>query len=220
MIFLSYILNAETPTYGNRNKFEITKNSDMSRGDIANDSHISTTTHIGTHIDMPFHFYENGQTIEDFSADFWLFKNPLIVEIEPSGLIIKEELIARLENIEDKSFDIFILKSGICNLRDRDEFWRSNYGFHPDIYDYLTDKFPSIRVFGFDSISVSSFQERLLGREAHRRFLNPEKPILLLEDMDLRNINEKSKIDRIIVSPLRISSCEGIPCTVFGITDD
>jgi len=220
MIFLSYILSVETPTYGNRNKFEISKKSDMSKGDVANDSQISTTVHIGTHIDMPFHFYENGQIIEDFSADFWLFKNPLIVEIEPKNLIIKDELIARLENIEDNSYDILILKSGICNIRGRDEFWKNNYGFHPDIYDYLTSKFPNIRVFGFDSISVSSFQERLLGREAHRRFLNPDKPILLLEDMDLRNIDEKSKIDRILVSPLRISACDGIPCTVFGITDD
>jgi len=39
---------------------------------------------------------------------------------------------------------------------------------------------------GFDSISVSSFQNRMVGREAHRAFLDPKAPILLLEDIDLR----------------------------------
>ena len=216
MIFLSYILDENTPTYGNRNRFEINKKSDMSNGDVANDSYMSTTVHIGTHIDMKYHFYENGQTIVDFDADFWLFINSLVVEIRPTELIIKDELIAKLEKIENNSCDMLIVKTGICNIRDTDKFWERNYGFHPDIYDYLKNKFPNIRVFGFDSISVSSIQDRMLGREAHKSFLNPKKPILLLEDMDLRDITETTVFDEIIVSPLRIASCDGLPCTVLG----
>lgn len=220
MIFLSYTLDIKTPTYGNRNKFEIIKKSDMSKGDLVNDSHISTSVHTGTHIDMPYHFYENGQTIKDFDAIFWIFKNPLIIELEPKELIIKDELIAKLDTIEDNDFDILVLKTGICNIRKTDEFWKINYGFDPDLYNYINNKFPKIRVFGFDSISVASFQNRPLGKDAHKRFLNPDKPILLLEDMDLRGIDENSHIKKIIVSPLRISDCDGLPCTVFGILDD
>ena len=78
-IFLSYILDENTPAYGDRNRFLVEKKSDISKGDVANDSSINTTVHIGTHIDMPYHFYEDGQTIEDFSADFWRFTNPLVV---------------------------------------------------------------------------------------------------------------------------------------------
>lgn len=40
------------PTYGNRNKFITTKKSDISKGDVANDTTIQTTVHIGTHIDI------------------------------------------------------------------------------------------------------------------------------------------------------------------------
>lgn len=220
MIFLSYILDQNTPTYGNRNSFEITKKSDMSKGDVANDSYISTTVHIGTHVDMPFHFYENGQSIEYFDADFWMFENVLVVEVEPKDIVIKDELIEKLEHVEDTGYEILIVKTGMCESRDLEIYWEKNYGFHPDIYDLLNSKFPDIRVFGFDSISVSSFQKRDVGREAHKRFLNPKKPILLLEDMDLRYINEKSGISKVIVSPLRISNCDGIPCTVFGIVND
>ncbi|MFK5974994.1 MAG: cyclase family protein [Sulfurovum sp.] len=220
MIFLSYILNEQTPTYGNRNRFEAIKKSDISKGDVANDTTISTTVHIGTHIDMPYHFYEDGQTIKDFDADFWIFKKPLVIEIRQDELIINEKLIEELNNIEDTGFDIVIVKTGICNIRDEDKFWKNNYGFHPDIYDYLISNFPSIRVMGFDSISVSSFANRMLGREAHKSFLNPQKPILLLEDMDLRDIDKNTNFNEIIVSPLRISNCDGLPCTVFGVIDD
>ena len=220
MIFLSYILDEQTPTYGNRNKFEQIKKSDISHGDIANDTTIVTTVHIGTHIDMPYHFYEDGQTIEDYSGDFWRFINPLVIEVEQDDLIINEKLIDKLKTIKDIDYDVLIVKTGVCNIRTSDKFWKENYGFHGDIYDFLIDKFPSIRVLGFDSISVSSWQDRMLGRESHKRFLNSKKPILLLEDMDLRNIDENTKFKEIIVSPLRIAQCDGLPCTVFGVVDD
>ena len=60
----------------------------------------------------------------------------------------------------------------------------------------------------------------MIGREAHKKFLNPEKPILLLEDMDLRYIDGDTKVNEIIVSPMRINRCDGLPCTVFGVIDD
>lgn len=220
MIFLSYIIDTNTPTYGNRNKFEILKKSDISKGDVANDSHISTTVHIGTHIDMPYHFYENGQTIDSYEADFWLFKKPLILEIAQEELIINEKLIEKLQLIEDEDFDILIVKTGLCNKIESKDYWENNYGFHPEVYNMISEKFKSIRVLGFDSISVSSFQERMLGREAHKSFLNPQHPILLLEDMDLTNITEKTKFKEVIIAPMRIRDSDGLPCTVFGKLDD
>lgn len=220
MLFLSYVLDLHTPTYGNRNQFNITKKSSILEGDVANDSSIETTVHIGTHIDMPYHFYEDGQTIEDFSDDFWVFENILIVEIKPKNIIIKEELIEILNDLKSNKIELIIVKTDICNIREKDEFWKNNYGFHPDIYDYLVEKFPNIRVLGFDSISVSSFSERILGRESHKRFLNPSRPILLLEDMDLREISKNTSFDRIIIAPLRIAKCDGLPCTIMGFSND
>lgn len=220
IIYLSHLLNNLTPSYGDRNKFTIIKKSDISKADVANDTFISSTVHIGTHIDMPYHFYEDGQTIEDYKASFWIFKKPLIIEIKQDELIIQDNLIDKLKNINNIGYDILIVKTGICHIRDDEKFWKENYGFHPDIYNVVVNDFPDIRVFGFDSISVSSFSNRILGREAHNEFLNPKNPILLLEDMDLRDIDENTNIKEIIVSPLRIANCDGLPCTIFGILND
>ena len=213
MRYLSYILDEKTPTYGDRNRFQIEKKSDISKGDIANDSTILTTVHIGTHIDLPYHFYENGQTIEDFSIEFWNFEKPIFLEIQPKEKLIFDEVIEKLENIENIGQDILIVKTGICYFREEERFWKENYGFSEKLYEYILDNFPKVRVLGFDSISISSFQNRLEGRKAHKKFLNPEKPILILEDMDLRNISNLTKVQ---IFPLRIAKTDGLPCTVIG----
>ena len=217
LIYLSYLLNKNTPTYGNRNRFICKKKSDISKGDIANDSSINTTVHIGTHIDMPFHFFEDGQTIEDFDINYFRFNNILFIDMIPKDIIIKDDLIILLEKQANKySYDILIVKTGICHKRDSEDFWQENYGFDPSIAKYLREEFPNIRVIGFDSISVSSFSNRMLGRESHKAFLNPKQPILLLEDMDLTNLDKDSKIIKLDIVPLRIARCDGLPCTIIA----
>lgn len=216
-VYFSYILDENTPTYGNRNRFVCEKKSDISKGDVANDSSLETTVHIGTHLDMPYHFFENGQTIEDFGIEYFRFKKVLFINISPQSLILKDDLISLLEEKKDKElYDVLIVKTGICHQRDKETFWASNYGLHPTIAGYLKEKFPNIRLIGFDSISVSSFKERMLGREAHKAFLDPSNPILLLEDMNLTMLKEDSKIEWIDIIPLRIRKCDGLPCTVIG----
>lgn len=216
MIFLSYTLNKQSPSYGNRNKFQLEKQSSIANGATANDSTMTTTVHMGTHLDMPYHFYENGQTIKSFNADFFYFSKILFLEVQPKHHIIQDELIHILQNIEDKDYEILIVKTGACNNRMDKQYWEENYGFHPDIYDLIIKKFTNIRIFGFDTISVSSFQHRDIGKEAHRRFLNPTNPILLLEDMDLTEVDASTTFLSIILAPLRIEQCDGLPCTIMA----
>ena len=216
-LYLSYILNEKTPTYGNRNKFVCEKKSDISKGDVANDSSISTTVHIGTHIDMPYHFFEEGQTIEDFDINYFSSKKILYINMIPKNIIVKDDSIELLEKVENKSeYEFLIIKTGICERREKDGFWQSNYGFDPSIAIYVREYFPKIRIIGFDSVSVSSFENRMLGRESHRAFLDPQQPLLILEDMDLRDLNKDSKITVMDIVPLRIAKCDGLPCTVLA----
>lgn len=220
-IWLSHTLDDKVPLYGGRvENFKIYKTSSIDEGKIANDTKIETTVHIGTHIDMPYHFHQNGQTIDDFDIDYWFFSKPLIIDFKPTDYIIENDLISILDGIKDIGFDILIVKTGLCNIRDEKAFWEYNYGFSPKIYEYLREKFRDIRVIGFDSISISSWQNRDLGRISHKVFLNPENPILILEDMDLREITQSTELLEVTIMPLRISKCDGLPCTVFGVIDE
>ena len=68
---------------------------------------------------------------------------------------------------------------------------------------------------GFDTVSVSSFTDRMTGREAHKAFLNPDSPILLLEDVSFAEIGDY-KLINVVISPLRAAGLDGSLCTVFG----
>jgi len=70
---------------------------------------------------------------------------------------------------------------------------------------------------GFDAISLTSFQHRELGREAHRAFLCPHKthnPILIIEDMHLEKLTHTPA--SVICGPLMLKDADGVPVTVIA----
>ncbi len=60
------------------------------------------------------------------------------------------------------------------------------------------------------------FRNRQVGREAHRALLDPKAPILLLEDIDLREVDRETNFYSITIAPLRIEKCDGLPCNIFA----
>lgn len=219
-IYLSHLLGSKTPSYGNRSELRIENKRSIDCGDHANESFLCMSVHQGTHIDMPLHFYANGQSIEDFPATCWIFDYPIVIEIQPVGDIIFQEIVNQLNNIPDsikKMCDLLMVKTGMGELRNLPEFWEKNPGFSPNLYAYIKSTLPSLKVFGFDSISLTSFQNREIGKIAHQQFLNPDAPILLLEDMKLDEVFSETKFEKIIILPLRLMHCDGLPCTIIGL---
>jgi len=214
-IYLSYSLNRETPAYGGGDSLKIQQEKSIEKGDSCNTLYLSLSNHLGTHIDFPRHFVRAGKTSDDYDPEFWIFRSPFIIDIslvEP-GLIIEPEAID-IDAVPD-NIDILIVKTGFCHLREKDIYWENNPGFAPCLAVFLRKRFPHLRVFGFDSISLSSFVHRDIGREAHISFLDHPRPILLLEDMDLSIVNNM-KLKHVIVAPLRVEGADGAPCTVFA----
>ena len=128
--FLSYTINSDAPFYGGRTGFNSKTSSSIKNGDTANTSIWEFPNHIGTHIDFPYHFYQNGQTIEDFSDDFWIFNENTIQILEVS--LSKEDLLIKPKhlNTSDLNYDLefLILKTGYGKYRDDEKYWQFNPG--------------------------------------------------------------------------------------------
>lgn len=215
-IYLSYSLNAETPVYGGGNSIKIRQEKSIEKGDLCNSSYWSLSNHLGTHIDFPRHFVQAGKTSGDYGPEFWIFYSPFILDIslvEP-GFIVEPEAVD-LDAVPN-NIDMLVIKTGFCRLREKDIYWKKNPGFAPGLAALLRKRFPYLRILGFDSISLSSFARRKIGREAHKAFLDYPRPILLLEDMDLSMVDNSMKLKQVIVSPLRVEGADGAPCTVFA----
>jgi arylformamidase len=214
--YLSHPLHPGAPAYGGGNAFFDEPDKQISQGDSCNTRKCHLSNHMGTHIDFPRHFAATGPDLDDYPADFFIFNTIFLADISlmPPGFIIGPENLA-IANAPRET-ELLLIKTGFGQYRKDPLYWQENPGFHPDLADYLRQHFPALRVLGFDSISLSSFTNRNLGRQAHKAFLDNQHPILPLEDMDLSLLDKNSSIDSIIIAPLRVSHADGAPCTVIG----
>jgi kynurenine formamidase len=204
--------------YGGKNGFISKKASSISKGDSANTSFWQFPNHLGTHIDFPYHFFEGGQKLEDFPLDFWFFDGERIEIIDVN--ICENELLIGPENITKDNFnndaELVLIKTGFGKYRSNERYWKENPGIGRELAEWLRNNFNKLRVIGLDTISVSSFQHRQEGRSVHKVLLNPEKPVLLVEDMDLSSLSESSSLKQIWICPLMVKGANGCPCTIIG----
>jgi len=215
-IYLSYPINCKIPVYGNGPGIQIIRDKDMANGDSCNTSQWSLSSHLGTHVDLPRHFVQHGKCVTDYPSDFWFFSFPAVIDISPvtpGSVIGPKEL--NLDCVPE-DIDMLLIKTGFCHLRQEEVYWKQNPGFAPELADSLRKEFSGLRVLGLDSISLSSFVHRDLGRQTHRVFLDGERPILPLEDLDLISIGADTELKEVIVAPIRIENADGAPCTVIG----
>ena len=215
-IFLSYELDSNTPMYGDGDRFKNRRLKQITKGDTANLSHWAFINHTGTHVDAPFHFIQEDKTLSDFTPEFWIIKTTSLIEfnkINPGQLLNKESL---KPHFIPEDTELLLLKTGFGHYRYNDTYWKCGPIISPDIASYLRKSCPNLRLLGLDTISVSSYSDRETGRKAQRAFLKGKRPILLLEDMDLSYVNNHTRFNQVIVSPLRVNKADGSPCTIFA----
>jgi kynurenine formamidase len=213
--YLSYPLGEKIPVYGKLTKTKLRIVKSIACGDSSNAYEITIENHWGTHVDGPAHFFDNCKKIDKIEAKTWFFDKPqaLTVKLKPSQIL---ECGRWLESIDRKT-DILLIKGGWSGFRANKKYYLQNPGIHPEVGRYIRKKFSSLRAIGIDWISVSAYQKRELGRQAHRAFLDPRginHPLLLIEDMDLSASLKNLK--RIFAFPVLIKGADSSPCTVIG----
>ena len=216
-IYLSYPLDENTPAYGGmQGNFSVMSEKNMEQGDSCNTSRWTLSNHIGTHLDFPRHFVRTGSTIDEYPIDFFVFNKIGFIDISP----VPKAHIISWQDIESENLpydiDILLVKTGFGEKRNDSIYWKENPGFFPELAHNLRESFPQIRVLGFDLISLSSLMHREIGRKAHKCFLDHQRPILPLEDIDLSGVSGSFKFNQLIVAPWMVCKADAVPCTVIA----
>jgi kynurenine formamidase len=215
IVYLSHPLANNTPLYGGANNIQIQPNATIRSGDSANSLKLSFPNHASTHVDVPYHFIDDGQKLTSYDASFWIFNHPVCIDVlaEEGYLISYNDVVGKI----NKKTDLLLIRTGYETFRSEPKYWQNNPGLSSNLAKGLRTNYPNIRALGVDVISISSRLHRQKGRKAHREFLGSHygsEPIVLIEDMSL--INYRSEISRVIVLPLMILGADGAPCTVIG----
>jgi kynurenine formamidase len=217
-LWLSHLLTEQTPAYGGGQGLNILTAKSISGGDTCNTATWHLPSHIGTHVDAPKHFFDHGKTIDQFGPEFWIFNRVCIipVKLDTTSMLIGPEHVVPFIKSEP---DLILIKTGMHRYRQQGTYWEDNPGLSPALGRELRTCCPALRAIGVDFISISSWRNRVIGREAHRVFLNPDTAgaqIVLIEDMDFSLIDENTSVGKIIVMPVRVKNGDGAPCTVIA----
>ena len=219
-IFLSHLLNEDNPSYGDRDKLNIINKSKIINDIGANTSSwVFSNNHMGTHIDTPNHFYNNGKKTIDYKADEFFFNTISLIERKCDNGILLNHSDIDFSGVDSET-DLLIIKTFYEDFRNDSKYHNDNPGLHSDLAAFLRFKFNKLRGIGFDFISLTSWNYRDEGKISHKSFLSQERPILIIEDMKLSDVNSNTDFKEIIVSPLRVSDGNGGPVTIFAEIND
>lgn len=218
-VYLSHPLSVGQPAYGGSpGTLEIAPLKAVRLGDSSHTFRVVLDNHAGTHVDAPAHFFENAATTVDYPPDFWIFRNPQVIDIaaKPAQLLDVALIDGKIKN----TTDLLIIRTGFQSRRGQADYGTHNPGIHADVGFWLREHFPLVRAIGLDLVSLSSYQNRPAGRVAHKAFLDPEgkgNPIVIIEDMDLaKDLNGLTKV---VVAPLLVEGIDSAPCTIIGFFD-
>jgi len=179
----------------------IRKTNMISRGDEWNLSELKFSSHCGTHIDAPYHFDENGITVDQIPLDS-LIGNATVYDVKNKEKIDVEDL----KSLKIGNCDRIIFKTINSTYWKRPTFIKEFVYITKEAAVYLADR--KIKLVGIDYLSVDKFDD--MYADAHHILL--KKGIIIIEGLDLSMV--KPGDYELIALPLKIKNNDGSPARV------
>lgn len=221
MRLLSYSLGPSTPTFLDNPPVVVRQVSSIAEGGVANWFEITTINHNGTHLDAPWHYWQEGPHLTDLPLDAFVFSSPLLLDVpkDDGEMISAADLTPYAEEFEQA--DIVLIRTGFSRHRANDpiRYGRRAPGFHPDAADILLASSSKLRAVAMDFPSASSplhldegnaFHQEVLGASGRGRYL------LLIEDVFLDADLVQEDLRRVLVLPLFLTDLDAAPCTILA----
>lgn len=192
---ISMELNAETPEWPGDRPFEYALSVTKEQSGSVNIGELKSSTHMGTHIDAPFHYDDQGLRIDEMPLEIYLSTAQVIDvqgmdKIEPTAFPEPEEGVT-----------VILLKT--CSWQDRKKFPEGWPVFSEAIAEWM--KARGIRLLGVDVPSVDPETSKELpmhhSMNANKRYI--------LEGIVLDAI--EPGVYELSALPLKISGAEGSP---------
>ncbi|KAI0035608.1 putative cyclase [Vararia minispora EC-137] len=171
-------------------------------------SHLSLSSHTGTHIDAPAHFIPSGATVDSLSLS-QLICPAVVIDArghEPSTLLDWEEIFARYEGTYREGVAVLVCTGWSAHWSTK--LYPSNPRLSPSIASRLLDA--GVRVLGIDALSPDGESAK---HEVHHVWLG--RGGIIAENLNglERLLGDGDGEIQWMVSllPLRIERCDGSP---------
>jgi arylformamidase len=198
-IDITFPINSKLPKWPGSIGFKKTIHMEISKHGN-NLSSFEIDSHLGTHLDAPLHFVENGKSVDQLDLDK-LIGEVFVLEVPGKKSISGNDLAAA--NIPNHCNKLILktdnqfywekmeieFQEDFCSINESGAAWLIENGFH---------------FIGIDYLSIQRFND---GPETHQLLLNAE--VVIVEALNLRQVRQG--FYDIICLPLNLQGLEGSP---------
>jgi arylformamidase len=173
---------------------------------------ISCLTHTGTHMDAPYHFLEDGLTVDRIPPDR-LVGRAVVLDLRKdlAGPLIGPEIIQRHWPSGTRP-EIVLLETGWSHLRAPSRQYLYEFpGITPPAAEWIAAQ--GIRGIGTDTLGIDPFANSKF--EAHKVLLG--KGIWILEALDHLDELVEGRSYTVVAGPLKIAGASGAMARVLAL---
>lgn len=202
---VSVNLSSKTPVFPGQPPFSIEFLTQISQGARSNVSRLAMTTHVGTHIDAPFHFIKEGITTDGIG-----FHNLIgFGKVIDFSFLSKKISLSDVKELEIEKGDIILFKTRNSLLWNDEKFDHEYVYITSEAADYLADS--DVSTIGFDYIIPDAFED--MSRPVHHALLG--RNIVIIEGLNLLNVPGGEYL--LMCLPLKIDKSDGAPARIVLI---
>lgn len=180
------------------NPFEKRSAASMAEGDSVNVSILKLSSHTGTHVDAPYHFFDDGTRLEQVALEPFIGPATVVTISKASGPLTPADFSA----LDGSSIERLLVHSP-ASAGPLDEFTTAYVYPSPELADWLAER--GVVLFGTDAPSVDAMTSQdLPGHHALRR-----NGIHILEGLLLTGVPDGTY--ELAALPLHIVGGDGSP---------
>jgi len=204
---ISLTLSPDLPTWPDDPKLVLEKFESMDNGAHNNVSRISSSVHIGTHVDAPYHFLNDGSTVEQLPLD--VLTGPCYVVQLPDGVeAITAEVLDRTEITSEMKRLLFGTGNSHLWARGESKFQTDFVAITEDGAQWLVEH--EVQLVGVDYLSVAPYGDSV---PTHTVLL--KAGVVVVEGLNLSSIM-RGFYDFYCL-PLKLAHCDGAPARAILI---
>jgi arylformamidase len=180
--------------------------SKIEEGSNANVSRVDMGVHTGTHVDAPFHFLQDGSTVDKLDLSLLAGRAYVLhlpdVELITASVLEEAQIPPRTRRVLFKTRNSDYWAEGIT------DFQTEFVGLSEDGADYLVRR--GVKLVGIDYLSIAPYKQ---SRPTHEKLLNGG--VVIVEGLDLGEVSQGRYT--IYCLPLKLANSDGAPARAILI---
>lgn len=203
---ITLTISPDLPTWPGDPGVELERVEKIEDGSNANVSRVDMGVHTGTHVDAPFHFLQDGITVD--KIDLSLLTGRAYVLHLPEVDVITAPVLENAQ-IPPRTRRVLFKTRNSESWAKKDLVFNTDFvGLSEDGAEYLVRR--GVKLVGMDYLSVAPYKK---SRPTHERLL--EAGVVIVEGLDLSEVSQGRYT--LYCLPLKIANSDGAPARAILI---